>query len=65
MYEKFLENFEPKNLTDHLKDLHVDGMIILKLIFKEIIGECRLDSSDYGQRSVADLVNTVINFLVP
>jgi hypothetical protein len=52
-------------LTDHLKDLHVDGMIILKFIFKEIIGECRLDSSDYGQRSVADLVNTVINFLVP
>jgi hypothetical protein len=63
MYKKFL--WEVLKGRDYLKDLGIDGRIILKWIFKEI----RLEAVDWihlaDRNSWQALVNTVMNILVP
>jgi hypothetical protein len=48
--EKCIQDFGLLNLKgrNHLKDLHIDGRIMLELILGNTVGNHRLDSSDSG-----------------
>jgi len=43
--KKFIQNFSQKPWKDHLGDLSIDGMIILKWIMENTIGGCEMYSS--------------------